>query len=142
MNVLHQEHEMRVIGRRRHELGNEVEIERASLIRLGVDQQAAASDLRTKVRDAEDHIPNESGADPSTLVALVHAEPCEECHRLRVSAGTLLHPSRGVIDMNARHPPGEVASDVPDRRGCDEHLGRAGEVRLEGVVHEPCGLFL
>lgn len=68
---------MEVVGRAGCQLGDQVEVEGAGLVRLSVDEEATAANVLADVEQPGDGISEEAGTEPSSLVVGVDAETGE-----------------------------------------------------------------
>lgn len=117
---------MQRICRTRLQLGDEVEIERAGIIVLGMNEEPAAADRLVESNEPEDDVGEECSAEALTFVAFVDAETCEKRDRLRISSGASTHPRGYVGECDLSHAPPVVRDDVVAVVfGDDEDLGRA-----------------
>ena len=114
-DVLHQQHEVQLIGRAVLELGHEVTIEVAGVVRLGVHQQATTTDVVGQLEQPGEDVLQQCRAETATLVSDVDAEPGEQRDGLRVSARALAKPRSAPN----RCPAGPCTSRSRRRRwGC------------------------
>lgn len=76
-DVLHQEHEVQIVGRARLELGDEVQVEVSSLVGLGVNQERTAADVVGELQQSSEHILQERRAQPQAFVMDINPKACE-----------------------------------------------------------------
>ena len=110
--VLHQEDEVKVVGGAREQLGDEMEVEVAGVVGLGVDEQAATADLVAQIDEPGDHVGEQPGAEAVALVLDVDAEASEQGDGLGVAAGALAESCRSRLEVELRHAPGVVGDDL------------------------------
>ena len=103
---------MQVVGRARHELRHEVEVERSRLVGLGVDEQASAADLVTDVEQPGDRVDEQSCPEAAVLVGQVDPEPRQQCDRLWVAPGAATHAVGGGTVVELRDYPSVSALAV------------------------------
>lgn len=82
-DVFHQQHQVELVGRRRFELWDEVPVEVPRLGGLGVDEQGTTADLLPERVGPRDHVAEQPGSEPVTLVVGVYTEAGEQRDRLR-----------------------------------------------------------
>jgi hypothetical protein len=130
------------IRRARLEFGEEVEIEGASMLVFGMDEEPAASDLVVERNEPEDDVREKSGTKATAFVVFVDAETGKERDRLRISSGAATHPRRRISEGDLSHAPPVVRDDVVVIVfGDDEDLRSTRGRRLACVATQPLGLF-
>ena len=68
--------------------GDEMEVEVPSLGGLGMYEQTSASDLASELSSSGDHILEESGAEPASLVVDRNPEPAKQSYGLGIPTGS------------------------------------------------------
>lgn len=109
---------------------------------IAMNQKTAATNVVGDRQHSEKDVLQQASAKPPTDVCVMHTEPGQQCHRLRVTASALGQTFGCVGNHQMCHAPPVVGHDGGrvERRNY-EHLRRARSVRLTGVVAEPICLF-
>ena len=102
---------MKPIGRALLELGDQVEVEGACLVTLGVDQQAPASDRLSDEQPPSDDITQEASAEAHPFVSSIDAQSSQQGDWLGAAPGTLGEPRRGISHIELGHRPGVVRNN-------------------------------
>jgi hypothetical protein len=79
---------MQVVSGARLKLGHKVEVEVPRLSGLGVNKQAAATDVIGDLDEAGKDILEEAGSKPVAFVVDVDAQPGQKSDRLKVATGS------------------------------------------------------
>lgn len=133
---------MESVSGARFEFGNEVQVEVAGLIRLGMDEQTATANVVAEAHEARDHIREQSRAEAVAFVGSIDTESCEQCHGLGIAASTFTNSGWGCFEVELRHAPSVISNnDAAALCRDDEHAGGAGGRGLVGVIAQPVGLF-
>lgn len=133
---------MEFVSRADLEFGDEVQVERASIVGFCVDEERSAADVVGECNEAFERIHEECGAESTPLVVNVDAETSEERDGLRVTTATFAKARGRVRDADLCHAPCVVRDDfIGVGFGDDEHLRRSTGGGLSGVSLEPDGLF-
>jgi hypothetical protein len=88
-SVLHQEQEVQLVGRARHQLRHQVQVELPRLLALRVDEQAATTDGVTEAHEARDAVGEQARPEPAPFVVDVNSQSRQQRDRLRIPAGSL-----------------------------------------------------
>lgn len=133
---------MELVGGAGLELGDEVTVEGARLLRLAVREQTTAADVVADDGDALDDIAQQRCAQALPFVLAVDSQPGEQRDGLGVATGAFAQPDRRISGGDLGHRPRVVGHHVVVVDGGDyEHLRRAGGHRLAGVTLEPLRLL-
>jgi hypothetical protein len=118
----------------RLELRDEMQIEGARVVVLGVDEQPSAADRLVEGHETRNDIGQEAGAEATSFVTFVDAEAGEQCDRLWIPTCPAANARRRVRDGHLSHAPRVVRDDVVIAvSGDDKDLGRSGRRGLTGV---------
>lgn len=133
---------MELVSRADLELGDEVYVERVSIVGFCVDEERSAADVVGECNEAFERIHEECGAESTPFVVNVDAETSEERDGLRVTTGTFAKALGRIGNAEVCHAPCVVRDDfIGVDFGDDEYLGCSTGGGLSGVSLEPDCLF-
>lgn len=110
-NVFHEQDEMKLVCRASLEFGDEMEVEVAGLLGLGVDEQAPAADLVGQLDQAGEDVSEQPSAQPSKFVVHIHSDTGQENDRREIAPCSLAQPIGSVSRVDLGHAPGVEGED-------------------------------